>query len=153
VSGRDEIVAGLWQRFVAAPERRRAIAIAAAPLRQEMKERRRAEGEAGRFWPARDPAAFFAVMAAADPLDAPALAREAAEAAESTASSPPADLVDAVLAAIEPRLASHPCTGLWALASVASPVGNHFRSQPEQLASVAAAAALRRAWGRASSLA
>ncbi|HWM85521.1 MAG TPA: hypothetical protein VNO33_06775 [Kofleriaceae bacterium] len=144
-SGRDKIVAGLWRRFEQVPERRRAIAIAVEPLRHEFKELRRAED--GPLSPARDPAGFFAVMAAADPLDAPALAREAAEAAEAGA-GPPADLIDAVVAHIEPLLAPRPCTALWALASVASPAANHFRSHPEDPAGVAAVAALRRGWSR-----
>ncbi|HKE17250.1 MAG TPA: hypothetical protein VKB80_20390 [Kofleriaceae bacterium] len=149
-AGRDRIVAGLWRRFVASPERRRAIAIAALPLRDVMAELRRAEGEAGELWPARDPARFFSVMAGADPLDAPALAREAAEASEAAGRCPPADLVDAVIAQVEPFLAGHPCTALWAVAGVASPVANHFRGAPRDAEAIASVAALRRGWARLS---
>ena len=146
-SGRDRIIAGLWQRFVDAPERRRALLIAAEPVRHELKERRRADGDRGPFAPAVDPARFFAVFAAADPLDAPALAREAAEAAEASG-PPPAALVDAVIEHAAPRLAARPCTMLWALASVASPVANAFRDDPLRAGSAASVAALRRGWAR-----
>ncbi len=149
-SGRDKIVEGLWRRFVASPERRRAIAIAVEPLRQEMAELRRSEGEAGELWPGRDPARFFAVLAGADPLHGPYLAREAAEAAEAAGRCPPADLVNAVMAHVEPQLAGRPCTALWTLANVASPVANHFREQPHEPEAAAAVAALRRGWARLS---
>ncbi len=149
-SGREKIVEGLWRRFVASPERRRAIAIAVEPMRQVMTELRRAEGATGELWPARDPARFFAVLAGADPLHAPYLAREAAEAAEEAGRCPPADLVDAVMAQIEPELTGRPCTALWTLANVASPVANRFRELPHDAGAAAAVAALRRGWARLS---
>ena len=80
--------------------------IAVEAYRQELAELRRAGGP---FSAERDPAGFFAILAAADPLDAPALAREAVEAAERSG-PPPAALVDAVVEHVvdhvAPRLAA-----------------------------------------------
>jgi hypothetical protein len=49
---------------------------------------------------------------------------------------------------VEPDVAVRPCTALWALANVASPAANRFRSHPDDPSAIAAVAELRRGWER-----
>ncbi len=158
ISGRERIVEGLWARFRQEPARRSLIMTAAAPYRDELKELRRTLDATGPLSPA-DPAAFFALYAEADPLDAPALVREAVEALPDTHHGPLVPLLEAVVAYAEPRLTSWPCTVTRVFANVAAEIANRFRrtsDEPtgdegdeaarEHAALVLAAAAVRTAW-------
>lgn len=145
VSGREVIVGSLWARMKGDDlARRRYAAMAAHAFRYEVKELRNAEPDTSP-WSPKQGAIFIRTMGGADLMDLPAIVREAVEAGPL---EDPAGLVRAVIAVIEPEIARNTCTMTWALANVASPVVNAFRSEPADPALISAVAALREGWAR-----
>lgn len=145
LSGREHIVASLWACFVASPDTRRAVMTAGASLRHELKEARRAaelDGELSSAHPAR----LFRVLVDADPLDGPHLVRELTDALPERGHPELAELVREVGRYTAAHLHTRPCTALWALASVASPVANRFRVHPHEPALRRATEVLEDVW-------
>lgn len=145
LAGREHIVASLWACFVGSPSLRRAVMTAGASLRHELKEARRASELRGELSSAH-PAQLFHVLVEADPLDGPHLVRELCDALPERGHPELAELVRAVGRYAAAHLHTRPCTALWALASVASPVANRFRAHPREPELERATVALEDVW-------
>jgi hypothetical protein len=145
LAGREHVVASLWACFVASPASRRAVMTAGASLRHELKEARRASELGGELSSAH-PAQLFRVLVEADPLDGPHLVRELCDPLPERGHPELAELVREVGRYAAAQLHTRPCTALWALASVASPVANRFRAHPREPELERATVALEDVW-------